>query len=109
MTADDDSDLKPFKERQEAVFSRQPGKDLCFAAWRTVAKQHLAQTVNLKLECFRPAREHRLEFWLQLCRSPAIDFDDTFWGRAPEVVPQYVTDPVRASATWARMASSPLP
>jgi hypothetical protein len=80
MTAHDRRDLEWFKERQEAVFSRQPGEDLRFAARRTVAEKHLAQAVNLKLERFRPTREHRLEFWLKLCGSPAIDFDDIFWG-----------------------------
>ena len=79
MAADEHRN-KWFKQRQEAVFSRQPGEDLCFAARRTVAKQHLAQAINLKLERFRPTRENRLEFCLKLCGSPAIDFDDTFWG-----------------------------
>src|SRR6266550_7629883 len=80
MAADERRNLEWFKERQEAVFSRQPGEDLRFAARRTVAEQYLAQAVNLKLERFRPTGEHRLEFGLNLCGSPAIDFDDTFWG-----------------------------
>ena len=64
MAADEHRNLEWFKERQEAAFSRQPGEDLCFAARRTVAEQHLTQTVNLKLERFRLTREHRLEFRL---------------------------------------------
>src|SRR5947209_5994151 len=78
MTTDDDGCVESFKDWYEAVFSRQPREDLCFVARRAVAEHHQAQAVNFKLERFRPTREHRLEFWLQLRDSPAIDFDDTF-------------------------------
>ena len=61
MTADDYSDLKRFKQRQEALLSRQLGEDLRFAAWRTVAKQHLAQAVNIELDCFRPTYQRLRE------------------------------------------------
>ncbi len=58
MAADEHRDLEWFEEWNEAVFSRQPGEALCFAARRTVAEQHLAQAVNLNLERLWPTREH---------------------------------------------------
>jgi len=56
MAADKHCDPWWLKKGLEAVVSPQTGEGFCFASRRAVAEQHLAQTVDLKLERLRAGR-----------------------------------------------------
>jgi hypothetical protein len=68
MTADDHRGVESLEDRQEAVFSRQTGKDLVVVARSGMAEQHLAHA-----ERFWPARQQPLVLRVKLLPRPAHD------------------------------------
>jgi hypothetical protein len=78
MAANHDRYVDSFKDGDEAICRRKPGKYLEVVSRCRMAEEHLAHRANLDPECLRPAGQQLFVFGMKLLRVPTNEISELF-------------------------------